>query len=119
MSDLSAGTWLRGAIILLGLAGPAAVAARADDTVQIQQILEARCLKQGLLGRTADEVKANCGCLATVGAKHLQPAWRNALLEGTSEEGLGPPMDDQAQFEIDALQTCPAITPYQPKPAGQ
>jgi hypothetical protein len=112
----------RGAVLLLCLMGSAAVAARADeaaDTQQLQQLLVARCVKQGVLGQTPAEVQTNCGCLAKVGAKHLQPGWRKALLENTSEEKLGPPMDDQAQFEIDALQTCPAIAPYEPKPAGQ
>ena len=119
MSKTPVGACLCGAILLIGLVGLAPVNARGDDAAQIQQILETRCLKQGKLGQTPDEVKANCGCLARVGAKHLQPGWRKALLEGTSEQGLGPPMDDQIQFETDALQTCPAIAPYEPKPAGQ
>jgi hypothetical protein len=115
MSDISAGSGLRSAMLGLCLTGLAAIGARADDVAldqqnqQIQQILETRCLKQGLLGQTPDQVKANCGCLAKVGAKHLQPAWRKAMIEGSSEQGLGPPMDDQVQFQIDALQTCPAV----------
>jgi len=119
MSKMPVGACLCGAILIVGLIGLAPIQARGDDTAQVQQVLEARCLKQGKLGQTPDELKANCGCLAAVGAKHLQPRWRKAVLAGTSEEGLGPPMDDQAQFEIDALRTCPAIAPYEPKPAGQ
>jgi hypothetical protein len=119
MSKMPAGACLCGAILIVGLVGLAPVQAWGDDAGQVQQVLAARCLKQGKLGQTPEELKANCGCLATVGAKHLQPAWRKAILAGTSEQGLGPPMDDQAQFEIDAVRTCPAIAPYQPKPAGQ
>jgi hypothetical protein len=125
MSDISAGSSWRGVMLGLCLTGLAAIGARADDAAlnqqnqQIQQILETRCLRQGQLGQTPDQVKANCGCLAKVGAKHLQPAWRKAMLEGSSEQGLGPPMDDQVQFQIDALQTCPAIAPYQPRASGQ
>jgi hypothetical protein len=125
MSDFSAGSGWRGVMLGLCLAGLVVVSARADDAAidqqnqQIQQILEGRCLKQGLLGQTPEQVKANCGCLAKVGTKHLQPAWRKAMLEGSTEQGIGPPMDDQVQFQIDALQTCPAIAPYQPKASGQ
>jgi hypothetical protein len=118
----SARAGLRGVVLLLCLVGPAAIVAKADemsDTLQIEQILAARCVKQGLLGQTPTEVQVNCGCLAKVGAKHLQPGWRKALLEKTSEEKLGPPMDDQTQFEMDARDTCPAIIPYEPKQAGQ
>lgn len=125
MSDISAGSCWRGVMLGLCLAGLPAIGVRADDVAlnqqnqQIQQVLESRCLQQGKLGQTPDQVKANCGCLAKVGTKHLQPAWRKALLEGSSEQGIGPPMDDQVQFQIDALRTCPAIAPYQPGASSQ
>jgi hypothetical protein len=119
MSKMPVGVCLRGAIILLCLAGLAPISARGDDTVQIQQVLKARCVNQGKLGKTPGELDGNCGCLAQVGARHLRPEWRTAILNGGSQQGLGAPMDDQAKFEADALQTCPAIGPYAPKPAGQ
>ena len=119
MSKMLMGAGLCGAIILMGAAGLAPMSARADDTAQIQQILQARCIKQGKLGKTEEELAGNCGCLAQVGAQHLRPEWRTALLTGGSQEGLGAPMDDQAKFDADALQTCPAIAPYAPKGSGQ
>jgi hypothetical protein len=119
MSKMPVGARLCGAILIIGLGGLAPISARGDDAAQVQQVLKARCVKQGKLGKSPGELDANCGCLATVGAKHLQPGWRKAILDGTSEQGLGPPMDDQIQFETDALQTCPAIAPYDPKSSGQ
>src|SRR6266850_711984 len=115
MSQMSVGACLCGAIILVGLAGLAPMSARGDDTAKIEQLLQARCVKQGQLGKTPEELNKNCGCLAQVGARHLRPEWRTVILSGGSQEGLGAPMDDQGKFEADALQTCPAIAPFTPK----
>jgi hypothetical protein len=118
MSKMPVSVGLGGGVILLCLVGLAPMNARGDDTAQIQQALQARCVKQGQLGKTPEELDSNCGCLAQVGARHLRPEWRTAILAGGSQQGLGPPMDDQAKFEADALQTCPAIAPYAPKAPG-
>jgi hypothetical protein len=118
MPNSSIGACLTGALILLGLTAAMPATVRADETAQIQQLLQARCVKQGQLGKSPEELTSNCSCLAEVGARHLRPNWRQALLSGGSQEGLGAPMDDQAQFEADAEQSCPAIVPYAPKSGG-
>jgi hypothetical protein len=118
MPNRSIGACLTGAVILLGLTAATSMTARADDTAQNEQLLQARCVKQGQLGKSAEELTSNCGCLAKVGARHLRPTWRQALLSGGSQ-GSGAPMDDQTQFETDAEQSCPAIVPYAPKPGSQ
>jgi hypothetical protein len=114
MAKSSIGACLVGAIILLGSVAAVPMTSHAEDTDKLQQLLQARCVRQGQLGKSQEELTSNCGCLAQVGARHLRPEWRKVLLSGGSQQGLGAPMDDQAKFETDALQTCPAIAPYTP-----
>jgi hypothetical protein len=83
----------------------------ADDP--LQKPLHDACLAQdrGWIGKTEQEIDANCACKAKTEAALASPDFRDAILKRGVYEGGAFPFGDYGTYQKRVLTDCPKLRP--------